>query len=170
MDRNRAVEHDPLLRLGARHCCKLQVRPMNAIDEIKSRLQKYSQAQAEIEGNRVTVLPLDANGFAVLLVDNSPNYTVSFDAWHEKCENIEKALDAFTFSPSAYRRLKVGYCGNFARVRTVEEIDENGEWPSCGWIGLNETGLLTPPLFWLKKRYICKTNCLNVTEVASRSQ
>jgi len=149
-----------MLCLRAQLGCKLQGNIMNAIDEIKSRLQKYPQAKSEIEGNRITVLPLDESGFAVSLVDNSPNYTVSFDAWHDEYEDVEKALNAFAFGLSDDCRLKVTYRGNFAHVWTVEERDENGEWFSCEWIGLNEMGLLAPPLFWLKKRYVYLQNTL----------
>ncbi len=133
---------------------------MNAIDEIKNRFQKDPQVKSEIEGNRATIFPLDENGFAVSLVDSSPGYTVSFDAWHEEYEDVEKALDAFAFGLSDDCRLKVTYRGNFAHIWTVEERNENGEWLSCEWIGLNEMGLLAPPLFWLKKRCVYLQNSL----------
>jgi len=65
---------------------------------------------------------------------------------------VELALNAFAFGLSDYCRLKVGYRGNFAYVWIVEEVDEDGDWSPCQWIGCNETGLLIFP-FWLKKRY-----------------
>lgn len=134
---------------------------MNAIDEIKSRLQKYPQAKSEVAGNRITVFPLDENGFRVSLVDNSPSYTVYFgDAWHEEYEDVEKALNAFAFGLSDDCRLKVSYRGNFAYAWTAEEKDDDGGWSPCQWIGCNETGLLAPPLFWLKKRYVYLQNTL----------
>lgn len=133
---------------------------MDAIEEIKSRLQKYPQARYEIIGRSITVFPLDAGGFAVSLVDHASNFTVSFDAWHEEYEEVEKALDAFAFGLSNDCRVKVTYRGSFAHVWTVEEKDENGQWFSCEWIGLNEMGLLVPPLFWLKKRYVYLQNTL----------
>jgi hypothetical protein len=124
---------------------------MNAIDEIKRRIQKYPQAQFEIEGNRATFLPSDDNGFKVTLVDNTPNYTVSFDSWHEEYDTAEDALDCFAFGLSEDCRLKISSRGNFAHAWSVEEQDEDGQWSPCEWIGCNETGLLAPPLFWLKK-------------------
>lgn len=133
---------------------------MNAIDDIKNRLQKYPQVKSEIEGNRATVFPSNKNGFSVSLIDNAPNYTVFFDAWHEEYEDVEKALDAFAFGLSDDCRLKVTYRGNFAHIWTVEERNQNGEWLSCEWIGLNEMGLLAPPLFWLKKRCVYLQNTL----------
>ena len=133
---------------------------MNAIDEIKHRLQKYPQVESKIEGNRVSVLPLTESGFVVSLTDNAPDYTVSFDVWHEEYEDAEKALDAFAFGLSEDCRLKVTLRGNFACVWTVEEKREGGEWLSCNWIGLSEVGLLAPPLFWIKKRYIYLQNDL----------
>jgi hypothetical protein len=133
---------------------------MNAIEEIQNRLQKYPQAQAVIEGSRVTILPQDENGFTVSLLDNAPGYTVSFDAWHEEYEDVEKALDAFAFGLSDDCRLKVSYRGNLAHAWTVEEIDEGGQWVQCEWIGLNEVALLIPTVFWLKKRCVYLQNSL----------
>jgi len=134
---------------------------MNAIEEINARLQKYPQAKSEVNGNRITVFPLDENGFAVSLVDNAPNYTVCFgDAWHEEFDDPEKALSAFAFGLSDDCRLKVCYQGNFAHAWVVEQTDEDGEWFPCQFIGCNETGLLAPPLFWLKKRYVYLQNAL----------
>lgn len=133
---------------------------MNALDEIRSRLQKYPQAKAEIEGSRATVFPLDESGFKVTLIDNASSYTVFFDAWHEEYDDVEKALNCFAFGLSDDCRLKVGYRGSFAHVWTVEEKDENGEWLPCQWIGCSEMGLLVPPLFWLKKKHVYLQNTL----------
>ena len=133
---------------------------MKAIEEIKNRLQRYPQAKFEIQGNRITILSMDENGFSVSLVDNSPDYTVFFDAWHDEYTDVEKALNAFAFGLSNDCRLKITYRGRSALVWTVEERDENGGWFPCQWIGCNEMGLMVLPPFWLKKRYVYLQNTL----------
>lgn len=133
---------------------------MNAIAEIKERLLKYPQAKYEHTGNQITVLPQDERGFAVSLVDNAPHYTVAFNSWHDEYEDVEQALNVFAFGLSDDCRLKVTCRGRFAYVWTVEEKGGSGEWFSCEWIGLNEVGLLVPPLFWLRKHHVYLQNTL----------
>lgn len=137
---------------------------MNAIDEIKTRLQKYPQVKSEIKAHQAIVFPLNENGFEVSLTEKLPGYTVSFDAWHEEYDDVEQALDAFAFGLSDACRLKVTFRGKLAYVWNVEEKAGNGEWFPCEWIGCNEMGILSPPLFWLKKRFVFLQNTLLKSE------
>ena len=137
---------------------------MEAIKEILERLQKFPQVQFKVEGNRITILPSNNDGFTVSLVDNSPDYTISFDGWHEEYDDIDKALNVFAFGLSEECRLRVSYRGRFAHAWTVEQKDEEGQWFFCEWIGCSETGLLIPPLFWLKKRTVYFQNDLIKSE------
>jgi hypothetical protein len=45
-------------------------------------------------------------GFAVSLANNSSSYTVSFDAWHDEYQDMEKALNSFAFGLSDDCRLE----------------------------------------------------------------
>lgn len=132
---------------------------MNVIEEIRIRLQKYPETKYTIEGNKATIFPEKQNGFVVSIVDNGGSYTVNFDAWHEEYEDADQALNCFTFGLSDDCRLKVTYRGNSAHVWIVEELDEDGSWYPCEWIGCNETGLLAFP-FWLKAKHAYLQNTL----------
>jgi hypothetical protein len=127
---------------------------MNAINEIKKRLKSYPDIQYKIVGNKVTVFPSSEEGFPVQLTDNGNGYTVQFgNMWHEEFVHVNDALNCFVFGLSDHCRLKITYRGRFAQAWTVEEMDEEGAWEECSWIGCCTTGLLVPPFFWLRKSY-----------------
>lgn len=133
---------------------------MNAIKEIEDRLQKYPQARSEVKGSRITVFPVDENGFNVSLEEDSSGYTVFFDGWHAHYEGAEEAMNVFAFGLSEECRLKMTYRGRFAYVWTVDQRHDDGTWVPCEWIGLNEVRLLALPLFWLRERHVYLQNDL----------
>jgi hypothetical protein len=125
---------------------------MDIIKEIEAKLQSYPDAEVEIDGNSISVLPNSSDGFTVSLMVNQDSYTVSFNGWHEDFQDKDAALDCFAFGLSSDCRLKEYLHGSVACKWTVES-KENGEW-----VEDSTTGLLLFP-FWTKKktRYLQNT-------------
>jgi hypothetical protein len=123
---------------------------MNLIDDIKTRLSKYTHIRYESDASSITVFPHSPDGFTVTLVVNEGNlYTISFEGWHEDFEG-EEALNVFAFGLSYECRLKEYRRGNFAYKWTVEYLDDEGQWKEE-----STTGLLLFP-FWKRStvRYL----------------
>ena len=68
---------------------------MDVIEEIKSRLAKYSAARYTTSSSSITTLPQDASGFQVGLCVRGQKFVVSFDGWHEEFADAEEALNCF---------------------------------------------------------------------------
>jgi hypothetical protein len=79
---------------------------MNAIEEIKAKLQKYPDVKYEAGANHIRVFPISANGFQVELTAASNDYTVHFNGWHERFTNAEEAINCVAFGLSTDCRLK----------------------------------------------------------------
>ena len=126
---------------------------MNAIEEIKAKLQKYPQATYEYSGNCIRVLPATQKGFTVELFDQKVRYEVYFNGWHEYFTDKEEALNCFAFGLSTDCRLKVFRRGSFEYKWTFEYNDE-GEW-----IEDSTTGLFFTP-FWRRKQIVYLQNDL----------
>ena len=123
----------------------------SAIEEIKTRLSKYPEVKVETKGNWISVMPPDADGFCVSLLQDGEQCTVNFESWHEEFDDMNQALESFAFGLSEYCRLKVESRGDFDYIWTVQECDDTGEWFDCARFGLSTTGLLVFP-FWKRKR------------------
>jgi hypothetical protein len=122
---------------------------MNAIEQIKAKLQKYPDAKYEFSANYIRVFPASNNGFNVELTAAKNNYTVHFNGWHENFKNEEEALNCFAFGLSIdcrlkeYRRWKVAY-------KWTVEYKEADRWKEE-----STTGIFFYP-FWgkLEIRYL----------------
>ena len=130
---------------------------MSAIDQIKEKLKKYSELNYQLEGNTLSITPLDTNGFRVWLAEDDACYTVGFDGWHEEFECESDALDCFAFGLSDQCRLKIVRRGDMACSWTVES-KENNEWKMD-----SRTGLIFVP-FWRKKSIEYRYNSVIRTE------
>ena len=118
---------------------------MNPIEELKRRLEQLPDARYESDGNSISVLPNNAHGFNVTLMQNSAtSYTVFFNGWHEDFEDVEETVNVFGLGLSNECRLKEYRRGNFAYKWTVETL-EDGQW-----LEHSTTALLLFP-FWRKR-------------------
>ena len=126
---------------------------MNAIEEIKARLQKYPQARYEFGKRWIRVLPACDKGFAVELIAGRNRSEVYFKGWHESFADPEEAFNCFAFGLSSDCRLRVFQRGSFEYNWTVE-YNEEGEW-----IEDSTTGLFLIP-FWRRKRIVYLQNNL----------
>jgi hypothetical protein len=126
---------------------------MSIIPTIMSRLRAHPSLSARVEGNTVTVPPVDENGFAVWLQENGRLFVVGFDGWHETFYTEQEALNCFAFGLSSDCRLKVTYRGSFAHRWTVESNTDEG------WKEDSSTGLLIFP-FWRRRRLVYRANGL----------
>ena len=118
---------------------------MKAIEEIKTELERCPHVKYAINGNQVSVEPEDDSGFTLVFVDDSDEYVVHFDGWHEHFTDMKEAIDCFGFGLTAACRLAVLYRGA-TPVRWTLEVFEDG-----AWIPYSTTGLVFTP-FWRRKR------------------
>lgn len=122
---------------------------MSAIEQIQAKLAKYPGVRSELadsgEGRRLTVLPQNADGFAVSLVERPGHWTVAYDGWHEEFETADEALACFAFGLSAECRLRVEYRGTAAVKWTVEALAA-GQWAEDSTTGLFH------PFVWRRRR------------------
>ena len=117
------------------------------INEIVNRLKKYPEAEYELNTNSITVNPNSESGFPVTLTDNGMgNFTVAFDFWHEEFDNVNDALNCYSFGLSKDCRLKLTKKGNRTIKWTVES-NENGFWKEHSTTGLFNFS------FWKKAEY-----------------
>lgn len=123
---------------------------MRPTEEIEQRLQKYPQIRFDKSEYWIRIYPADESGFEVSLIEYENGATVAFDGWHEEFSDLQLALETVAFGLSNACRLRVEYRGRFAHIWNVEEKIA-GDWHSCEWVGLSETGLLFFP-FWLKRK------------------
>jgi hypothetical protein len=103
-----------------------------AIDEIKKRLEGYSNVPIVREKNTLFVEPKDSRGFRVMLEDYSKKFVVFCDGWSydQFFENDhEKAAQLFLFALTAAARLRVRERKQ-NRYWWLLESCVNGEWGS----------------------------------------
>jgi hypothetical protein len=122
---------------------------MKAIQEIKTRLQKYPDVKYEAGANHIRVFPTSREGFAVELTAAKNDYMVHFNGWHETFADEEEALNCFAFGLSTECRLKEYRRWRVAYKWTIEYKEADN------WIEDSTTGLLIYP-FWgkLEIRYL----------------
>ena len=122
---------------------------MNAIEQIRTKLQKYPDAKYEADANYIRVLPTCENGFRVELIAAKNDYTVYFNGWHETFADEKEALNCFAFGLSKECRLKEHRRLGVAYKWSVEYRDAGK------WVEDSTTGLLVYP-FWgkLEVRYL----------------
>ncbi len=129
---------------------------MSVVQTIADRLREHHPAlSTRVEGDTITVEPLDEQGFTVSLYAADGSYTVGFDGWHEHFDSEGEALNCFAFGLSGDCRLKIVYRGSFAHRWTVEFKTD------AGWEEDSTTGLLVYP-FWRRPRVVYRTNGRNI--------
>ena len=125
---------------------------MNVVQTIAERLrERHPSFSTRVEGDTITVEPLDGDGFRVWLRENDGSYVVGFEGWHEHFASEEEALECFKFGLSENCRLKVVYRGACAQLWTVESKTDSG------WREDSTTGLLIFP-FWRRAHTVYRTN------------
>lgn len=122
---------------------------MSAIAKVEAKLAKYPGVRSAVDGRgtvrTLTVLPREADGFAVSLTEAPGVWTVSFEGWHEEFVVEDTALNCVAFGLSTECRLRVEYRGRLPVKWTVESL-ASGEW-----VEDSTTGLLHP-FFWRRAR------------------
>ena len=118
---------------------------MHPINEIKHKLEKYSELTVVTDKYSITVKNESLNGFDVSFYDDKFEYTVCFDGWHEHFEKNDyvNAINCFAFGLSDKCRIKVLSRGG-VDYKWVVQSYENGKW-----INDSVTGLLWYK-FWHK--------------------
>lgn len=118
---------------------------MNAIEEIKGKLQKYPDTRYEFGASHIRVLPASENGFSVELRTTRNHYTIQYNGWHETFTDLEEAMNCFAFGLSTECRLKEYRRSRVAHKWTVEYREADR------WIEDSTTGILVYP-FWGKRQ------------------
>ncbi|MGD9649060.1 MAG: hypothetical protein AB7U73_25340 [Pirellulales bacterium] len=118
---------------------------MNAIEQIRIKLQKFPHLHYEETPDSITVFAESDEGFQVQLQMNAGEYTVAFEGWHEHFDSETEALCCFAFGLSEECRLRVTSRGMFDYRWTVQCL-RNGVWQDD-----SETGLVLFP-FWRRRR------------------
>jgi hypothetical protein len=116
---------------------------MNAIEEIRTKLQKYPDAKFEAGTNHICVFPASENGFKVELITGKNNYTVHFNGWHEEFGDVKEALGCFAWGLSTECRLKEHRRGGVAYKWSAEYKDGDK------WVEESTTGMFLYP-YWNK--------------------
>jgi hypothetical protein len=81
---------------------------MSVVQPIADRLLEHHPSfLTRVEGDTITVVPRDEDGFPVWLREEVGAYVVGFDGWHEHFDSEEDALNCFAFGLSGYCRVKV---------------------------------------------------------------
>jgi len=129
---------------------------MSVVQTIADRLREHHPSLSTwVEGDTITVEPLDEDGFSVWLREQDGWFIVGFDGWHEHFDSEEDALNCFAFGLSGDCRVKVVYRGSFAHRWTVEFKTDGG------WREDSTTGLLVYP-FWRRPRAVYRTNARKI--------
>jgi len=129
---------------------------MSVVQTIADRLREHHPSlSTRVEGDTITVEPLDEEGFPVWLREEGDSFVVGFDGWHEHFDSEEDALNCFAFGLSGDCRVKVVYRGSFAHRWTVEFKTDGG------WREDSTTGLLVYP-FWRRPRAVYRTNARKI--------
>lgn len=126
---------------------------MSPIDEIKLRLEKYSEVVFEEKENYICVLPSSKRGFDVWFAEDEREYTVGFSCWHEHFDKdeLEYALNCFAWGLSDSCRLKVYSRTGKEYKWVVQSFEEEN------WINFSTTSLFNFS-FWRKKDISFKMN------------
>jgi len=134
---------------------------MDPIEEIKTRLAKYSNVKYKIGSSSITVLPTSDNGFTVVFDVAHDRYIVFFNGWHEDFKDADEALNSFAFGLSDECRLKEYRRGEFA-YRWIVESKDNGQW-----VEDSETGLFLFPFWKVRKVVYLQNNLITTGEKPS---
>lgn len=124
---------------------------MTAIEEIQQRLAKYPHLTYTVRDNAIKVDAPSPEGFDLIFVENSGEWIVFFDGWHEHFESRDEALDCFAFGLSSECRLEVTLRGSFPYRWRVQSRTADG------WETENTTTLLCFP-FWRRRRVEYRRN------------
>ena len=135
---------------------------MNAIEQIRQKLQTYPLLRCREIGNKITVAPTSTRGFSVSLTVTGVAFIVSFDGWHEHFKSQEDALNCFVFGLSDQCRLKVFRRGKTDYRWSLEYRTEGG------WNEESTTGFVFFP-FWQKREIIFRQNGFMEEGCISRS-
>ena len=127
--------------------------PGDPIAAIQATLRRYPQAQAEGTAHRVSVAPLNAEGFRVAFTDRGGRYRVDCDGWHAEFRDATLAIGCFTSALSPKCRLKVWRRGGEAYSWELQTLSE-GNWASVGAV----TNWLIP--FWRPREIVILQNRL----------
>ena len=117
---------------------------MDAFDKIRSKVQEYPGLVCEIEGDSLSIEPVEDSGFTVWITRKRPGFTVGYSGWHEEFDDEGLALDCFAFGLSDECRLRVTKRGGKPVAWTVES-KQKGQWTQD-----STTALLLFPL-WRRK-------------------
>lgn len=88
--------------------------------EILTRLEKYSGFEVARDSESLSVICDCEGSFEVSIYRNGDGFQVGYDGWHEDFEDLEQALDCFTFGLSDQCRLKVKMRGETDTARTLQ--------------------------------------------------
>jgi hypothetical protein len=108
---------------------------MNAIEEIRAKLQKYPDAKFETGANHIRVFPASEKGFQVELITGNNNHIVHFNGWHEEFGDVKEALNCFAWGLSTKCRLKEYRRGGVAYKWSAEYKDGDK------WVEESTTGM-----------------------------
>ncbi len=119
--------------------------PIDAIAALQALLRRYPHVQYTATAKQLTIHPVTADGFEILLSVESQTYRVAFEGWHESYPDVGEALDVIGLGLSPTARLEVQYCGR-APHRWTLQVDRGGQW-----VSVSDVGLLFYP-FWRSRR------------------
>lgn len=139
------------------HCGQGEKLQVNAIEEIKRRLEKYPTLRFRGDNRSITVDAPSPEGFSLSLTSSNDEYVVSFNGWHENFKSDAEALNCFAMGLSDQCRLKVVRRGKTEYKWTLEY------WNRDGWCEESTTGLLVFP-FWQKAEIVYRQNSIIVGE------
>ena len=116
---------------------------MQPLDAIREKLSAHPELSIRDDGNSVTVIASQPNGFDVSFAQEDDGYLVSMGTWHDHFlpSEADSALDCFAFGLSDSCRFKVLSRGGVDYRWTMEAL-EDGAWKTY-----STTGLLLFP-FW----------------------
>jgi len=129
--------------------------PMNGsaavdlISELQALLRAYPQVRYAASTDRVTIYPLNPDGFEIGLVLAGRGATVTFEGWHQAFTEAADALAVIRLGLSQAARLEVHFRGTVPYRWTVQ-ADRSGTWLNVSTV----SRLLYP--FWRSKtiRYL----------------
>lgn len=124
---------------------------MTAIEEIEQRLARYPHLTCTVRDNAIKVDAPSPEGFDLVFVENSGEWIVFYDGWHEHFDNKEEALNCFAFGLSRNCRLEVTLRGSYPYRWRVQSRD-GGAWQTD-----STTTLLFFP-FWRRRRVEYRQN------------
>lgn len=123
------------------------------LKRITDLLEKYSDYEAQIDTENISVTCKKPGSFTVSIQSDGDDFIVYFDRWHEHFHDLNTALNCFAFGLSHECRLKVTLRGNMECAWTVQSQEEGA------WTDDSTTGLLLVP-FWSEKRIEFRQNKL----------